>query len=427
MANTILRPEILVIGAGPGGAATAWALAQAGHDVLMVDSARFPRDKTCGDGLTPMAVHSLGEIGALAPVEAAGAQRIDHTRITGPFGLSATMAFADYHPDYPYALVLPRYTLDDILRQHAVTQGVEYMGRVRVERIRREGDAVASVVASSDSGPLEIRARHVVIAVGANMGLLTREGFITHRPRYIRAARAYFASVPETAPTYDFYFDLELLPGYGWVFPVGEGRVNIGVGVLPVFWSTRRPASSLLGEFVQRRSAEGLLNGGQPAGPVKGYPLRIDFPAQRVAGPNWVIVGEAAGLVNPLTGEGIDLALESGLIAARALHSAIRAGRHDHLAYQHELWDRFGPMFAGLRALRDLMLTPFFTDYALWLMRQYRFLAGTVMEIAQGIAPPAKVFHPLFVLQFFMPISPRLVAGEASKLLRNGRGPGLGA
>ncbi len=407
MTSNTLKPEILVIGAGPGGSATAWGLAQAGHDVLLVDAATFPREKTCGDGLTPLAVRTLGEMGVRGQVEAAGAVRIDHTRITGPFGVQATMPFADSQPDYPYALVLPRLIFDDVLRRYAIAGGAEFAGGVRVEHIERSGDTITQVEVSGPDGPQAIEARHVVIAVGANMGLLKREGFITHRPRFIRAARAYYDALHDGPNLYDFYFDLELLPGYGWVFPTGNGRANIGLGVLPVFWSTARPAHTLIDDFLQRRIIAGVLDRLEPAGPVKGYPLRIDFPAQRAAGQNWAIVGEAAGLVNPVTGEGIDLALESGLIAARALHTNIRAGRRNHIGYQRELWDRFGPMFTGLRVLRDILITPFFTDYALWLMRQHRFLTDKVMVISQGIAPPQDVLHPLFVLQFFMPLSPR--------------------
>ena len=422
MSDRILHPEILVIGAGPGGSAAAWALAQAGHDVLLVDSAEFPRDKTCGDGLTPAAVKMLAEMDVLQQVEGAGAARIERVRIRGPLGIETVMPFALYQPHRPYALVLPRFTLDDILRRHAMNGGAAYSGPMRVERIVREDDRVINVEAASPAGRVEIRPYHVVIAVGANMGLLKREGFITHRPRFIRAARAYYDNVRAEANIYDFYFDLELLPGYGWVFPTGSGMANVGVGVLPVFWSTRKLTTTLLDEFVARRVKDGVMCGDERIGPVKGYPLRIDFPAQRTAGKNWVIVGEAAGLVNPVTGEGIDLALESGLIAARTLHDDIRTGRRDHMAYQRELWDRCGPLFTGLRVLRDIMLTPFFTDYALWLMRQHRFLTRAVMEMAQGVAPPSTVFHPLFILQFFTPLSPRLLIEEIGGLLgRNSR------
>ena len=248
------------------------------------------------------------------------------------------------------------------------------------------------------------------------MGMLKRTGFITHKPRFIRASRAYYTHVPAGPPYYDFYFDGQLLPGYGWMFPVGPGRANIGVGGLPVFWSTRESTSGLLPQFLQRRVADGLLGQDvQIDGPVKGYPLRIDYPSQRTAGTNWIIIGEAAGLVNPVTGEGIDLAMESALIAARALHDDIRQQRPSHHAYERALWDRFGPMFSGLRVLRDILITPFFTDYALWLMRQHQHLTGTVMKIAQGIAPPGDVFQPLFIFQFFLPISPRLILESAAE------------
>jgi geranylgeranyl reductase family protein len=416
-----LTPEILVIGAGPGGAAAAWGLAQAGHDVLMIDRAEFPRDKTCGDGLTPMAVGTLREMGVLAQVERAGAVRIDNVRIVGPFGMEATMRFADFQPESPYALVFPRLQFDDLLRRYAIGGGAEHLGGIKVQTLEREGDRLVSVRGASPGGEVEIRARHVVIAVGANMALLQRAGFITHKPRYIRAARAYYDQVPAVDSRYDFFFDAQLLPGYGWVFPVGAGRANVGVGILPVPWSTRRPTNRLLEEFVTRRRQEGVLRGAAQAGPIKGYPLRIDYPATRTAGENWVIVGESAGLVNPVTGEGIDLAIKSGMIAAETLDRDIRTGRPNHRAYQHVLWDRFGPMFTGLRALRDVLITPFFTDYALLLMRQHRYLTRSVMNMAQGFWPPESVFHPLFIVQFFMPVTPRLV-GEAVRALRGSGG-----
>ena len=154
MTDQTLNPEILVIGAGPAGSTAAYALARLGHDVLLIDAATFPRDKTCGDGLTPMAVNTLHEIDALPLVEGAGAVRIDHTRIKGPFGVQATMRFADYHPAYPYALTLPRLTLDDTLRQHAVSAGVEFMGAVRVEDIERSGQQITRIKASTPAGPL---------------------------------------------------------------------------------------------------------------------------------------------------------------------------------------------------------------------------------------------------------------------------------
>jgi geranylgeranyl reductase family protein len=418
-------PEVLVIGAGPGGTAAAWALAGAGHDVLMVDWAEFPRDKTCGDGLTPMAVGALRQMGVLPRIETAGATRIDDVRIAGPFGLSARMRFADHLGPGTYALTLPRVRLDDILRQYAVEGGAGYMGGVRVEALDRENGRIAAVQGTGPDGPVEFRARHVIIAVGANMGLLRRAGLLRHRPRLIRASRAYFENVHSVTNSYEFFFDLDLLPGYGWIFPTGNGTANVGVGFKRAFWAAHdRPTSALLDEFVARRTRSGMLKGARRVGPVKGYPLRVDFSTQRVAGANWVLVGESAGLVNPVTGEGIDLAIESGLLAAETVHADIRAGRRAHGTYQHRLRARYLPLFTGLRILRDILVTPLFFDYVLLLMKQYRFLTRTVIKIAQGCDPPLKVFHPLFILQFFMPISPQWVWQQIKQLFDAHKEPG---
>ncbi len=425
MPGTEYQTEVLVIGAGPGGSAAAWALAYAGHEVLLIDRAGFPRDKTCGDGLTPLAVRSLSHMGVLEQVESAGAARLDSVRLTGPFGMSITVPFAEFmEPGMRYALVLPRLTLDDILRRHALAAGATYMGEVRVDRIVRVDDVVTRVEVNDPDGPLTFRARHVVLATGANIGLLAHNGFVRRKRRMVLAARGYYANVSLPAKHYDFHFDLELLPGYAWIFPTGDSSANIGAGVYPTFWASHKPARVLLDEFIGRQQTRGELAGVRLSGPVKGYPLRVDYPAERVAGRNWLMVGEAAGLVNPVTGEGIDLALESGLMAAETLHESMRQGHKAHLAYQTRLWDRFGPLFNGLHAVRDTLINPFLLDYVLWVMGQHRFLSKTILRIAQGLQMPHNLLHPLALLQFVIPLSPRFIWQALGRQRRPGREAG---
>lgn len=417
--DTHLRnPEILVIGAGPGGASTAWALARAGREVLLVDRADFPRDKTCGDGLPPLAVRDLRRMGVLPQIEAAGAACIDEVGLIGPFGQTSTTRLANLSKrDHLYALVLPRYKLDDILRLHAMSAGARYAGGVRIEHLETADGRITHVTGSTPAGRLSLRPRQVVIATGAAMGMLTRDGFIHHRPTLVRAARAYFTHVHTPANRYEFYLDRQLLPGYGWIFPTGSGTANVGVGTMPTWWARHKPPRAELEAFVKRRAREGSMRDARLVGPIKSYPLRIDFPSQRVAGDNWVVVGEAAGLVNPLTGEGIDLAISSGLLAAEVIGRRFTDGT-SLVSYQHELWERFGPMFSGLRLFRDIMVTPIFADTVIWLMSQHRFFASTILNIVLGHSMPQSIFHPLFMLQFLMPISPRFVARETRKLLR---------
>lgn len=413
MVTTTLQPEILIIGAGPGGSVAAWALAQIGHDVLLVDRANFPRDKTCGDGLPPFAVQTLRKIGVYPDIEAAQPARIERLRIVGPFGAMHDLALADYLPtDANYALVLPRLTLDEILRLHAVRGGAHFLGNLRIERIDRIGDRIAAVMGRSLEGPIQIQAAHVILATGANMGLLERSDLLRHKPQIMRAARAYYRGAKTPSDTFIFHYDMQLMPGYGWIFPTGDGQFNVGAGTIQRWWSTRKTAQTLLHEFVRRRAQEGSFAEATLDGPVKGFPLRIDFGGERVAGDNWLMIGETTGLVNPLSGEGIDLAMESGLLGAEIIHDDIQAGRANHEAYQRELTHRFLGMFNGLRTLRDILVTPFFVDYIIWLTRQHHFLAEQVIKINMGFAPPQQIFHPLFILQFFTPLSPFYLLGQ---------------
>ncbi len=415
MVDRVLDTEFLIIGAGPGGSAAAWALARLGHDVLMVDHAQFPRDKTCGDGLTPMALNVLREMRVLEAVEEQCTSRITTVRLMGPFGVRITLPFDTLGQSYDYGLVLPRVALDDTLRRHAQGRGVSFMGAVQVEEITRQGDRVVSVAASENGQLFEIRPRQVIFAVGANMGLLRREGLVPKHVSYVRAARAYYDDVDVPSDTMDFYLDATLMPGYGWVFPVGDGQANVGIGIMPSLWATKRPITSLLEDFERERAREGVMSRARRTGPVKGYPLRVDFPSHRVAGENWAIIGEAAGLVNPVTGEGIDLALESGMMAADLIHDDLRRGARDHISYQRELWERFGPLYSGMRVLRDIIATPFFTDYVFFLMQQHGFLKRITFRLTQGLQPPQDVFHPLFILQFFTALSPLWVVRQLAR------------
>ncbi len=403
------KPEILIIGAGPGGSAAAWALANAGHDVLMIDKTEFPRDKTCGDGLPPMAVKTLHEMDLIDKVLAAGACRIDYVRIKGMLNAQAYMAIKDFKKaDAEYALTIPRYRFDDIVRQHALQAGAQFAAKVKVVGLKYDGETIVAVNAKTKDGPVRFEPKHVIIAVGAHLGLLKTINVEVKKKQMLLAARGYYKNFETDRLYYDFYFDMNLMPGYGWIFPSDDGTANIGVGSRDVWWNNTDTMRAEVAKFIERRQQQGSL----PAeleliDAVKGFPIRHDFQDHPIAGENWVTIGEAAGLVNPLTGEGIDLAMISGLIAARTMHDDILKQRADHVAYQREVWEEFGPMFAGLSVLRNIIVNPVLLEYTIWLASQHKAIAKAVNEVAQGISPAQNVLHPNFVLHFLLPISPR--------------------
>ena len=227
--------DVLVVGAGPAGSTTAYLLACQGWDVLLVDRARFPRSKTCGDGLTPRAVATLQRLGLLPQLLAAGYPRIEGARLVAPDGHEWRLRFADHLHELPgYGLVVPRLELDEWLRQHAMAAGVRFLGGFRVQKPLCQDGRVAGVQGRLNGRVQSIRARLTVVATGVSIGLLRALGVMKRMPPVVRAARAYFAGVEGLDRDFEFHFRLTPMPGYGWIFPGPGGQANVGVGLFPL-------------------------------------------------------------------------------------------------------------------------------------------------------------------------------------------------
>jgi menaquinone-9 beta-reductase len=336
--------DAVVVGAGPGGSAAAHGLSARGLDVLLLDRAQFPRDKTCGDGLTPRALRALDELGILPDVRERGCPVYAYA-VVAPNGHATR---ASITPE-PGALVIPRMTLDAMLVQHATNSGARFAGGVTVDRVEptSHGLRVQAV------GGAAFEARTAVIATGAATAVLSRSGILTYQPRTVLAARAYFEDLQqEVARTFQLRFDGVPLPGYGWIFPVDRTVANIGVAFLP--GGRTLTARQAFDRFALRLRP--FLSGGHRGGPVKGYPIRTDFLRAPTSSGRVLLVGEAAGLVNPLTGEGIDYALESGLLAARHLVEVFQVGDFSAerlRAYDALLHARFDRIFRFGEWVRD--------------------------------------------------------------------------
>src|SRR6185503_7384772 len=210
--------DVAVIGAGPAGSAAAYFLARGGLRVALLDKSDFPRDKACGDGLTPRALKVLDAMGVLPQVEqyafrCSGITLRDSDEITYRLELTQPSAALQH------ILVLPRFTLDELLRQHAVEAGAVFFPHTKVENIRHLMDGSVRLWAE---GRQAVECELAVIATGANTGLLK------HSPRPNLAARAYFENVEGLDDTILLFFDGIQRPGYGWVFPTAPNKANIG-------------------------------------------------------------------------------------------------------------------------------------------------------------------------------------------------------
>jgi geranylgeranyl reductase family protein len=346
--------DAIVIGAGPGGSATAHFLAKRGVRVLLLDKSEFPRDKTCGDGLTPRAVAMLDEMHLLDELGAVG-RRIAQFEVVAPNRRTTTSPIPDEIGRRGQALVIPRMQLDARLLQRAIDSGAEF--RTGVHALRVEGDGRQATVHIERGGRRETHvAPLAVVATGANIGLLRESGILTRTPETMVAARAYFENLQGLSDAWQLRFDGVPLPGYGWIFPIGADAANIGAGFFG--GGPGRSAADAFARFVANPALQPLLANARQVGRMKSYPLRADFTTAPTHAPNTLLVGEAAGLVNPLTGEGIDYALESGRIAAQ--HAADMLTRGDFSATARHAYDaalrtQFQSLFEFCIFVRDRM------------------------------------------------------------------------
>ena len=251
----------IIIGAGPGGSATAHYLAQGGLRVLLLDKTVFPRDKTCGDGMTPRALWVLADMGLLDGLQTQG-QRFDRLEVFAPWGHSvgAQLPRVGDWPDY--TLVVPRLTLDDAIRQRALASGADFQGGVHVVQVEREGEGVA-VKAERRGKTGEFRGRMAVVATGASHKLLLTMGILRQAPPMMLAARAYFEDMA-APPTMHLRFDGVPLPGYGWVFPLSATSANVGAGYFRAGWTARFMPDTprqAFDHFVQTPALRRMLDG----------------------------------------------------------------------------------------------------------------------------------------------------------------------
>lgn len=380
--------DVIVIGAGPGGSATAHYLARRGLDVLLLDKSDFPRDKTCGDGLTPRALDVLADMGLLDEVARAGS-RATGVKIFAPNGLgvSAPIPRKDALPDY--VLVVPRYALDDAIRRRAVASGARFQSPVHVVDVQPEADHV-TVRGERGGRPAAFKGRMAVVAAGANLKLLSRMGVLRRPPPLMLAARAYFEGVRGLDEDIYFHFDGVPLPGYGWAFPLSESSANVGAGFFRVGWVSRNVPDTprqAFDAFVRSPAMQRRLSSARRAGPVKGFPLRVDFASAPTFAERTVFVGEAAGLVNPLTGEGIDYALESGRLAAEHLAGMFSAGDFSRAgleAYDRRLRQRFQRLFVFCSRMRDLYVNRLFLNRLVGIAGRRPELKMLLVNIALG-------------------------------------------
>ena len=322
--------DAIIVGAGPAGSSAAFHLARKGRRVLLLDKQTFPRDKSCGDGLTRSAMAHLQEMGLLGKLSES--RKIRGVRMVMRGKGSREFDYPK-QPDAPdFGLVVRRYILDDLLLKSAVDHGAAFWKMAHVENLLLEKNRVVGVEVTHENQRKFLRSRVVIAADGAASKLAYQAGLApTPKEDLGVALRGYFDQLTGLSDHLEIYAplldvsDRYLLPSYGWVFPIDSTTANVGVGLF------QRDHGANVNELFQRfinelRKVDGRFSNARLCGTTKGAPLRFDFSPAHCARDGLFLAGDAAGMISPFTGEGISNALESGRIAARVIEESLAAG-----------------------------------------------------------------------------------------------------
>ena len=326
--------DVIVVGAGPAGSATAFYLAQSGLDVLLLEKSRFPRDKVCGDGLTPRAVKALVGMG-VSVSEQDGWVRNKGLRVIGA-GKRLELPWPELSSYPGYGLVRTRHDLDETLARRAQKAGARLHEEVTVTGpVRDELTGRITGVTARPAGGEEraYRSRVVVAADGNSSRLSVAVGLRKRDDRPLGVAvRTYYRTPRHDDDYLESWLDLwdgdRLLPGYGWIFGMGDGTSNIGLGLLntsAAFGHTDYHA--LLRRWLKGMPAEWGFTEENRTEPIRGAALPMGFNRTPHYYQGMMLVGDAGGMVNPFNGEGIAYALESGEILARTIVQALARDR----------------------------------------------------------------------------------------------------
>ncbi len=357
-------PTIMVVGGGPAGSAAAYWLARSGHQVTLVEKKEFPRNKTCGDGLTPRAIRQLLDMGF--DFDVTDFHKITGLRSYAGDDLMLEMNWPE-HSRFPnWGGVIRRRDLDQQVARLAEKQGVEVLQKTEAKPVIEDG-RLAAVTLSHDGETEVVRPGMVIIADGS-LNRFGRALGTSRRKDYPMglAARGYYRS-PRSADTFlESQLDLRddsgaTMPGYGWVFPLGDGTVNVGVGLLSTFKRWKHVnTTKMMNDYVAHSSPEYWdLGDHSKISDPEGGKLTMSFSKGPLVGSNWITVGDAAGAINPWNGEGISYGYETGRLAAESVTQALGADDPTVLyRYPTRLQDEYGLYYKMARIFVKLIGNP---------------------------------------------------------------------
>lgn len=336
--------DAIIVGAGPAGSTCALYAARAGLKVLLLDKKSFPRDKICGDAISGRSVEFLEELGLLEKLKTVPQKRVTGVTFSSPNGVAATVPFTPPATKKEvYGFVCRREIYDNMLFEAAKAE-VETQENFEVKTILRENGAVVGVSGLDANGDeKELTAKVVIGADGFNSIISQQLGIYEHDPNHwVVATRAYYRNVKDVKDAIEIHFVDAVQPGYFWIFPLEDNKVNVGIGMLHRDLKSRNISlrqahlDAVASDYFKDR-----FDGAELISKIQGWNLPVGSKKRQVIGDGFMLLGDAAGLIDPFTGEGIGNAMCSGKLAAETLKQVAASGKATakHLkSYEQKLW-----------------------------------------------------------------------------------------
>ena len=352
--------DVVVAGGGPAGSSTAFHLARRDIRVLVIDKETFPRDKICGDGIAPRAVRTLYKMGLQERLDGRF-NKFHGFRFAGPGRtfIETPIPPTPRFPDHGY--IIKRVDLDKMLLDYARENGAEVWEGCRVTAPLVEDGRVVGVRALRDGREVEVNAKVVVGADGPHSTLGKAMGLLENDPHYLGISiRQYFEGAEQIGDHLEIYSEKAIIPASGWIFPVSESVANVGVGAMLYHIRPRKmDLHGLLEAFINETPhSSPKLKNARPVSPVRGALLRVGLGGSKAECPGMILVGDAASMTNPVSGEGITFALETGEMAADHILESRMGGRGMHHdpgedSFKQKLVDRYEHYFnMGINSIK---------------------------------------------------------------------------
>jgi geranylgeranyl reductase family protein len=397
--------DLIIVGGGPSGSAAVLYARQAGLSCLLLDRATFPRDKICGDALSGKSVTALKELGLIDGVRDLPGATIHRVIFGSPDAVEVDIDLRNAtREEYTTGFVIRRQIFDAFLWREACQAATAYQENVTVKDLLMENGTVTGVSGEHDGHQVRYRGRIVLGADGFNSIVSRKAGLYRHEPRHwIVALRQYYENVSGLTDQIELQYVDEVLPGYFWIFPLENGSANVGIGM--VHKDVKEKGIDLkeaLRSAVESPRFRDRFAGAKPTEEPVGWNLPVGSKHRKNHGSGFMLLGDAASLIDPFTGEGIGNALYSAKFAVETAREAVDAGDVSEKrlsTYDRKLWDEIGDELRTSARLQSLGRFRPLLNFVLHKAARSTHVRDVICGMIANEVPKRRLTNPLFYLR----------------------------